>query len=106
METKRLIPYSVHLREDIYHQLKDAAKGRKASGIVRDAITMIIEGDDAHTSGYNKGLQDAIKVVNADSVASGLVINGHNVAKSLAESLRGMIIQKEKSNGKKKTRGN
>jgi signal transduction histidine kinase len=65
-----------------------------------------IEGDDAHTSGYNKGLQDAIKVVNADSVASGLVINGHNVAKSLAESLRGMIIQKEKSNGKKKTRGN
>lgn len=106
MEEKRLIPYSVHLREDIYKKLKIAAGERKASGLVRDAITMIIEGDDAHTSGYNKGLQEAIKVINADAVVSGLVINGHNVAKSLAATLQGMVIQKEKSNGKKKTRGN
>ena len=59
--TKRLIPYSVHLREDIYNKLKAAAGERKASGIVRDAITMIIEGDDAFNAGYNKAIRDAIK---------------------------------------------
>jgi hypothetical protein len=106
MEEKRLIPYSVHLREDIYKKLKDAAGERKASGLVRDAITMIIEGDDAYTSGYNKGLLEAIKVVNTDPVASGLVVNGHYVSKELAEKLKKMIIQKEKASAKKKTRGN
>ena len=106
MEEKRLIPYSVHLREDIYKKLKIAAGERKASGLVRDAITMIIEGDDAHTSGYNKGIQDAIKIVNADATASGLVINGHNVAKHLVENMKALIVQKEKPSAKKKTRGN
>ena len=36
MESKRLIPYSVYLREDIYLKLKEFAQGRKAAchGIV------------------------------------------------------------------------
>lgn len=106
MEEKRLVPYSVHLREDIYKKLKIAAGERKASGLVRDAITMIIEGDDAHTSGYNKGIQDAIKVINADSTVTGLVINGHNVGKTLVENVKALTIHKEKPNAKKKTRGN
>jgi 3-methyl-2-oxobutanoate hydroxymethyltransferase len=42
--SKRLIPYSVHLSESVYNALKEHAKGRKASSIVRDAITMILEG--------------------------------------------------------------
>ena len=46
METKRLVPYSVHLREDIYLKLKAAAGQRKATALVRDAITLIVEGDD------------------------------------------------------------
>ena len=39
---KRLIPYSVHLPEPIYAKLKKAAGERKASALVRDAITMMI----------------------------------------------------------------
>ena len=46
MEAKRLIPYSVHLPEDVYNKLKEAAGNRKASALVRDAITLIVEGDD------------------------------------------------------------
>ena len=38
MEPKRLIPYSVHLPEDVYKKLKEAAGSRKASALVRDAI--------------------------------------------------------------------
>jgi hypothetical protein len=106
MEAKRLIPYSVHLREDIYNKLKAAAGERKASSMVRDAITMIIEGDDAYTSGYNKGLQDAIKAIDSNVMASGITINNHNVAEVLVASITKMIVKKEKSRGAKKTRGN
>jgi hypothetical protein len=87
METKRLIPYSVHLREDIYNQLKDAAKGRKASGIVRDAITMIIEGDDAFNAGFNKGLREAIKVVREDVWAKSLSVHGELLSEVLADQI-------------------
>ena len=41
MEPKRLIPYSVHLPEDIHKKLKAAAGDRKASALVRDAITLM-----------------------------------------------------------------
>jgi len=106
MEAKRLVPYSVHLREDIYTKLKAAAGERKASALVRDAITMIIEGDDAYTSGYNKGLADAVKVVSASSAVTGLVINGINVPKTLVEGIKALVVVKEKPRGTKKTRGN
>ena len=63
METpKRMIPYAVHLPEDIYNKMKDAAKERKASAIVRDAITMIVEGDSVYTTGYKKGVKESIVV--------------------------------------------
>ena len=47
METpKRMIPYAVHLPEDIYNKMKEAAKERRASSIVRDAIIMLLEGEN------------------------------------------------------------
>ena len=67
METKRLIPYSVHLREDIYLKLKAAAKERKATALVRDAITLIVEGDDAFNGGYNKAIRDVIAAMHEDA---------------------------------------
>jgi hypothetical protein len=105
MEAKRLIPYSVHLREDIYNKLKTAAGERKASALVRDAITMIIEGDDAFTSGYNKALQDCIKTIDGYPVVKGLVVNGHNIQKDLVALVKAKVVVKEKSRGTKKTRG-
>ena len=77
METKRLIPYSVHLREDIYNKLKEAAGGRKASAMVRDAITMFLEGKDAFGSGYDKGIRDAQHVLANDEMAQRVSIDGN-----------------------------
>jgi hypothetical protein len=91
METKRLVPYSVHLREDVYLKLKEAAKGRKASAIVRDAITMIIEGDDAFSSGYTKGMRDAIKIIKADSWANNIAVHDQLISDALAEQLEKRI---------------
>ena len=41
--SKRLIPYSVYLSEEVHVALKEKARARQASKIVRDAITMILE---------------------------------------------------------------
>jgi len=59
----KLIPYSVYLPPEYYDQIKELAKERKASSMVRDAICMIMDGGDQFKAGYNKGLEDAAKVV-------------------------------------------
>lgn len=105
MEARRLIPYSVHLPEDIYRKLKAAAGERKASAIVRDAIALILDGGDAYASGYNKGLRDAIDSVNSNETARSLSINGEPLGLTLTANIARLMF-KEKANGKKKTRGN
>jgi len=103
METKRLVPYSVHLPQDIYAKLKIAAGNRKASVLVRDAITMIIEGDDVFNSGYNKGIRDAISVISEDGNANNIAIGGYLISDSLVEQLDQMVIIIPKAkNGKEK----
>jgi len=87
METKRLIPYSVHLREDIYLKLKGIAKNRKATSLVRDAITMIIEGDDAFNGGYKKAVRDVISLIQFDEWAGTIGIGGQSIADKLVSKI-------------------
>ena len=105
MEDNRLIPYSVHLKRDVYDKLKAAAGNRKASALVRDAITLIVEGDDAFNGGYNKGIRDAISTIRDNHSASNIAIGGESIADQLAETLEEMIVSqapmKGKTNGKK-----
>jgi hypothetical protein len=106
MEDNRLVPYSVHLKRDVYDKLKEAAGQRKASALVRDAITMIVEGDDAFNAGYNKGIRDAIEEMYEDDVASRIHFDDELLAHRLVERLKLMIVNqniKAKSNAKKKT---
>ncbi len=104
METKRLVPYSVHLREDIYLKLKAAAGQRKATALVRDAITLIVEGDDVFNGGYNKGLRDAIAVIQENEKASSISIDGESIAEILSKQIEAMILNQAVGvkNGKKK----
>jgi hypothetical protein len=104
MEAKRLVPYSVHLREDIYLKLKEAAGQRKATALVRDAITLIIEGDDVFNGGYNKGLRDAIAVVKENENASSISVGGESSADILSAQIEGMILNQSVGgkNGAKK----
>ena len=104
METKRLVPYSVHLREDIYLKLKAAAGQRKATALVRDAITLIVEGDDVFNGGYNKGLRDATAVIKDNERASSISIDGESIADILSKQVEAMILNQSVGvkNGKKK----
>jgi superfamily II helicase len=108
METKRLIPYSVHLPEDVYNKLKEAAGNRKASALVRDAITLIVDGDDEFNGGYNKAVRDVISVIHDNQWCKVIGVGGQPLAELLEEILSQMIVQqnvKGKSNGNKKTKG-
>jgi hypothetical protein len=105
MEAKRLVPYSVHLREDIYLKLKEAAGQRKATALVRDAITLIVEGDDVFNGGYNKGLRDAISVIQENESASSISVGGESIADILSRQIEAMILNQSVGgkNGKKET---
>jgi hypothetical protein len=105
MEAKRLIPYSVHLPENIHAKLKEAAGNRKASGLVRDAITMIIEGDDAFNAGYNKAIRDVMAVFHNDSWCKSLGIEGQSMAFYLQDQVLPMlVIQNVKGKPRGKTK--
>lgn len=105
METKRLIPYSVHLPEHIYTALKEAAGNRKASALVRDAITLIINGDDEFNGGYNKAVTDIMSVISADDICSSISVNGQQISDHLCTMLADLVVPqntKVKTRGKKK----
>jgi hypothetical protein len=87
METKKLVPYSVYLPVEQFDKLKLAAKDRKAASIVRDAIAMILDGSDLFTSGYNKGIKDAAKVVYDCEEAQMIAIKGKDLGALLAEKI-------------------
>jgi metal-responsive CopG/Arc/MetJ family transcriptional regulator len=93
METKKLVPYSVYLPVEQYTKLKDLAKSRKASALIRDAITMIIEGNDAYNSGYNKACKDAAKVVYDNEEAQMIAVKGKDLGSILTELIQGLEIK-------------
>lgn len=104
MESKRLIPYSVHLPEPVYAKLKEAAGNRKASALVRDAITLIVDGDDEFNGGYNKAIRDVISLLHDDDWCRDIGIQGRSLAEYVQDLLEPMIIPqnvKGKGHGKK-----
>ena len=89
---QRLVPYSVYLRKDIHDKLREAAQDRKAASMVRDAITMLVEGEDAFNAGYNKALRDICSLVSENKMAKGIAVDGVTVADSLVPLIEDMIV--------------
>lgn len=105
MEPSRMIPYSVHLPEEVHKKLKEAAGKRKASALVRDAITLIVEGDDEFNGGYNKGVRDAIQIIRQNELCKAISYYDDTLAKILSEHLEDLVVNqntKVKNGNKKK----
>jgi ribulose-5-phosphate 4-epimerase/fuculose-1-phosphate aldolase len=94
MDSKKLVPYSVYLPVEHYKKLKEAAKTRKASELIRDAIGMIVDGHDLFNSGYNKGVADAAKVIYECEEAQMIAIKGKDLGSVLAEKIDALEIKK------------
>jgi hypothetical protein len=75
---------------EYYDKIKHLAKERKASSMVRDAIVMALDGNDEFKSGYNKGVRDAIKIVDACKDIEMIAIRGKYLSDLLAEQLSGL----------------
>ena len=87
MDTKKLIPYSVYLPLEHHNKLKELAKQRKASVLIRNAIGMLVDGTDAFTTGYNVGIVDAAKVIYECEEAQMIAIKGKDLGVVLSERI-------------------
>lgn len=88
MEKRNMIPYSVYLPEKHYKALKKAAKDRKASELIREAIAIVIEGNDSYRTGYNNGLSDALKVIDKSKEAQMVAFNGRDIGQILGDQIK------------------
>lgn len=87
-QVKKLIPYSVYLPKEYHDQIKELAKERKASSMIRDAICMILDGGDAYKSGYNQGLRDAVKTIDSIKEVEHIAVRGKYLNDILAETIK------------------
>jgi predicted DNA-binding protein len=94
MEQKKLVPYSVYLPVEMHTRLKKEAKNRTASKLIRDAICMIIDGNDAYTSGYNKAIKDASQLVYDCPEAQMIAIKGKDLGSILTDQIEALEIKK------------
>lgn len=90
MDNKRLIPYSLYLPEETYLQLKERAKHRQASSVVRDAITMILEGNDQYDAGYKQAARDILKIIDSHEMLNDLAYKDEHLADSLTDIIRSL----------------
>jgi hypothetical protein len=101
METpKRMIPYSVYLTEESFNKVKEAAKSRKAAGMVRDAIDLFIKGEKPYTAGYKKALTDVKSIVKKQDRITTIHVGGKSLSKILCDEIDKL---KGDPDGKKKT---
>lgn len=95
MSDEFLKPYSIYLPQSLINQLKKLSKARKASAFIRDALITAFEKTDEFTSGYNKGLRDAAKVVKDTKEASSLLVGNERLSDILVGNI-GMLEQNGK----------
>jgi len=94
METKKLIPYSVYLPIEHHTKLKALAKDRKASELIRNAIEMIIDGNTAYNSGYNKALKDSIQIIKCNENATTISVYNTTIAEDLISDIKTLELSK------------
>ena len=90
---KRLVPFSLYLPPDLHRKLKQAAKQRKASQLVRDGIKLILDGGDHYKSGYNKAIKDAAKVVYDCPEGQMVAVKGRDIGTLLRDQIEALEIK-------------
>ena len=87
---KKLIPYNLYLYSEHVDKLKKMAGQRKASALVRDEVSMMLDGKDEYSAGYNRGLKDCIALVDSCKEIEHIAVRGKYLADILAESINAM----------------
>jgi hypothetical protein len=87
---KKLIPYNLYLYSEHVDKLKKMAGQRKASALVRDAVSMMLDGKDEYSAGYNRGLKDCIALVDSCKEIEHIAVRGKYLADILAEGINAL----------------
>jgi len=87
---KKLIPYNLYLYSEHVDKLKKMAGQRKASALVRDAVSMMLDGKDEYSAGYNRGLKDCIALVDSCKEIEHIAVRGKYLNDILADGINAM----------------
>lgn len=88
---KKLVPYSIYLPADYIEKLKVMAKERKASSKIRDAIGMMLNGDNSQFElGYRKGIKDAIDIIDKNKECEMIAVKGRILNDILIDQLKAL----------------
>jgi hypothetical protein len=87
---KKLIPYNLYLYSEHVDKLKKMAGQRKASALVRDAVSMMLDGKDEYSAGYNRGLKDCIALVDSCKDIEHIAVRGKYLADILADGINAL----------------
>lgn len=90
MTDKKLVPYNLYLYTEHVDKLKKMAGQRKASSMVRDAVSMMLDGKDEYSAGYNRALKDAIGIVDSCKEIEHIAVRGKYLADILADQINSM----------------
>ena len=90
MEKRRLRPYSVYLPEEHHKALRKLAKNRKASEMIRNAIEMMITEQEVYKAAYNKGIDDAAKLVSKNDHANLISVGGIYLSEIVANEIQAL----------------
>ena len=88
MARENLVPISFYLPKELHDKLKVAGANRKQSMLIRNAIQMIIDGNNVYNSGYNVGLQEAIQVVNSNIDAMSISVHGKSIGHKIIDDIK------------------
>lgn len=90
MTDKKLVPYNLYLYTEHVDKLKKMAGQRKASSMVRDAVSMMLDGKDEYSAGYNRALKDAVDIVDSCKEIEHIAVRGKYLADILADQINSM----------------
>jgi len=90
MTDKKLVPYNLYLYTEHVDKLKKMAGQRKASSLIRDAVSMMLDGKDEYTAGYNLALKDAVLVIDSCKEIEHIAVRGKYLADILADGINAM----------------
>lgn len=87
---KKLIPYNLYLYTEHVDKLKKLAGQRKASSLIRDAVSMMLDGKDEYSAGYNRALKDIADLVNQCKEIEVIAIRGKYLSDVLVDQIEAL----------------
>lgn len=88
MARENLVPISLYLPKELHEKLKIAGANRRQSMLIRNAIQMILDGNDSYNSGYNQGLRDASDIIRSNEDAMTIAVSGKTIGENIISDVK------------------